>query len=44
MEYLLFCGAADMTALADFALRGTQFDDQPLLLVGSHDPMIHPGI
>jgi len=36
-------GAADMAALTDFALRGEQFEDQTPLLVGSHDPMIHPG-
>ena len=37
-------GAADMAALVDFALRGEQFEDITPLLVGSHDPMIHPGI
>eukprot|EP01084_Bolivina_argentea_P113698 202607_1 len=36
-------GAADMGALVDFAIRGTQFADLTPLLVGSHDPMIHPG-
>merc|ERR1719384_279552 len=36
-------GAADMAALADFAFRGPPFADGTPLLVGSHDPMIHPG-
>ena len=36
-------GAADMAALADFAIRGKAFEDRTPLLVGSHDPMIHPG-
>ena len=36
-------GAADMAALADFAIRGTPFEELTPLLVGSHDPMIHPG-
>mmetsp|Transcript_41398 Transcript_41398/g.66586 ORF Transcript_41398/g.66586 Transcript_41398/m.66586 type:complete len:1075 (-) Transcript_41398:25-3249(-) len=36
-------GAADMAALADFAIRGTPFDEITPLLVGTHDPMIHPG-
>jgi len=36
-------GAADMAALSDFAFRGTPFISGTPLLVGSHDPMIHPG-
>jgi len=36
-------GAADMGALADFAIRGTPFEAFTPLLVATHDPMIHPG-
>jgi len=36
-------GAADLTALTNFAVRGTPFEDGSPLLVGTHDPMIHPG-
>lgn len=36
-------GAADLAALVDFALRGEPFESNTPLLVGSHDPMIHPG-
>merc|ERR1712190_406314 len=36
-------GAADLASLVDFALRGEPFEQNTPLLVGSHDPMIHPG-
>eukprot|EP00488_Nonionellina_sp_1-RS-2012_P003896 TRINITY_DN8543_c0_g1_i1.p1 TRINITY_DN8543_c0_g1~~TRINITY_DN8543_c0_g1_i1.p1 ORF type:complete len:228 (+),score=47.23 TRINITY_DN8543_c0_g1_i1:165-848(+) len=36
-------GAADLASLVDFALRGVPLADLTPLLVGTHDPMIHPG-
>jgi len=36
-------GAADMAALTGFAIHGHQFVENTPELVGSHDPMIHPG-
>lgn len=36
-------GAADLASLTEFAVRGTQFPEGTPLLVGTHDPMIHPG-